>query len=226
MDQTEYEMLTTALIDWRNRGIEPRVDEAGRLHLSPRRLLQPGEIPLIEAHRDAIIAILRGAQPGADEQHQQAPVTWPEPEPQPEPTTEALSNEQSEPAIEESSQATTIIADEATDTIARQQRPTPRPNVLPDIITQIDALARDLRSVDEELRAINPMTILKCGTHPDAALTKVSIPQGECPHRHPVRVRVVRRLEVIDEQATIAHRSLNRSRTRLEQLRLQLSTKE
>src|SRR5262249_22057605 len=160
----------------------------------------------IEAHREAIIAILTGAQPDADEpQHPEPePVAAGEPEPLPAPTPEPLPDEQSEPANQGSSQATSIIADEANDTPPPQQPATLPPNLLVGMLSQLDALARDLRSGEEDLRAIHPMTIPKCRTRPDATIPRITLARGECPHGHPVQLRTVRRLKVIDEQATTA----------------------
>jgi len=56
---SELQARLRALLDsFPGRGITPRVDDAGKLHCTPRKSLTDQEVRLIKAHRDHLIAMI------------------------------------------------------------------------------------------------------------------------------------------------------------------------
>jgi hypothetical protein len=55
--------IRALVASFRDRGCTARVDEAGKLHISPRRLLTDAELVIIGANREAICSLVLGEQP-------------------------------------------------------------------------------------------------------------------------------------------------------------------
>ena len=133
-------MTPTALMDsLRARGCTLSVDSAGKLHVVPRKLLQPDETKFISEHRDEIVQIVQGKQQPQDE---------------------------SASSPDHSSQAANST--EGNNGAAAQgELALPQANVLEGSVIKLAAAAEQLKSLSSSIAAIRGKTAPICGQHPD-----------------------------------------------------------